>query len=86
MVCIIFSGWEAFMNLTLDLREDELALLEKYADKYNMSMLEFIKNAIQERIKDEHDMEVYENAIKSYTQNPLSYTHSSLMRELGLAK
>lgn len=74
------------MNLTLDLKDDELALLEKYADKYNMSMLEFIKNAIQERIKDEHDMEVYENAIKSYTKNPLSYTHSSIMRELGLTK
>lgn len=74
------------MNLTLDLREDELALLEKYADKHNMSMIEFIKNTLLERLKDEHDMEVYENAIKSYTKNPLSYTHSSLMRELGLAK
>ena len=68
------------MNLSLDLREDELALLEKYAEKHNMSMLEFIKVIILER------MEVYENAIKSYTKNPLSYTHSSLMRELGLAK
>ena len=74
------------MNLSLDLREDELALLEKYAEKHNMSMLEFIKVIILERIKDEHDMEVYESAIKSYTKNPVSYTHSSLMRELGLAK
>lgn len=74
------------MNLTLDLRDDELALLEKYADKHNMSMIEFIKNTLLERLKDEHDMEVYEKAIKSYTKNPLSYTHSSLMRELGLAK
>lgn len=74
------------MNLSLDLKEDELALLEKYAEKHNMSMLEFIKVTILERIKDEHDMEVYENAIKSYTKNPLSYSHSSLMRELGLAK
>ena len=52
------------MNLSLDLREDELALLEKYAEKHNMSMLEFIKVIILERIKDEHDMEVYESAIK----------------------
>ncbi len=74
------------MNLSLDLKEDELALLEKYAEKHNMSMLEFIKVTILERIKDENDMEVYENAIKSYTKNPLSYSHSSLMRELGLAK
>ena len=58
------------MNLSLDLKEDELALLEKYAEKHNMSMLEFIKVTILERIKDEHDMEVYENAIKSYTKNP----------------
>ena len=48
--------------------------------------MEFIKNTLLERLKDEHDMEVYEKAIKSYTKNPLSYTHSSLMRELGLAK
>lgn len=74
------------MNLSLDLREDELALLEKYADKHNLSTIEFIKKTLLERLKDEHDMEVYENAIKSYTKNPFTYTHSSLMRELGLAK
>ena len=74
------------MNLSLNFTEEEIAMLGKYAVKHNISTTEFIKNAILERIKDEMDMEVYETAIKSYNRNPLTYTHASVMRELGLAK
>ncbi len=74
------------MDLSLELQEDELLMLEKYARKHNLSAAEFIKKTILERIKDESDMEVYESAIKLYNKNPLSYSHSSVMRELGLAK
>ncbi len=74
------------MNLSLDLTEEEIAMLEKYAYKNNISAAEFVKNTILERIKDEMDMEVYETAIKTYSSNPRTYTHSSVMRELGLVK
>lgn len=74
------------MNLSLDLTEEEIAMLEKCAVKSNISTDEFIKNTILERIKDERDMEVYETAMKTYSRNPRAYTHSSVMRELGLAK
>ncbi len=74
------------MNLSLEFTNDELEMLEKYAKKHNISSSDFIKRAILERIKDENDMEVYESAINMYTKNPLSYSHSSVMRELGIAK
>lgn len=74
------------MNLSLDLTEEEIAMLEKYACKNNISTAEFVKNTILERITDERDMEVYETAIKTYSRNPRTYTHSSVMRELGLVK
>ena len=74
------------MNLSLDLTEEEIAMLERYAVKNNISTAEFVKNTILERIKDEMDMEVYETAMKTYSRNPRGYTHSSVMRELGLVK
>lgn len=74
------------MNLSLDLTEEEIAMLERYAVKNNISTTEFVKNTILERIKDERDMEVYETAMKTYSRNPRGYTHSSVMRELGLVK
>lgn len=74
------------MNLSLDLTEEEIAMLERYAVKNNISTVEFIKNTILERIKDERDMEVYETAMRTYSRNPRAYTHSSVMRELGLVK
>ncbi len=74
------------MNLSLDLTEEEIAMLERYAVKNNFSTVEFVKNTILERIKDERDMEVYETAMKKYSHNPRAYTHSSVMRELGLVK
>lgn len=74
------------MNLSLDFTEEEIAMLERYAVKNNISTTEFVKNTILERIKDERDMEVYETAVKTYSRNPRTYTHSSVMRELGLVK
>lgn len=74
------------MNLSLDFTEEEIAMLERYAVKNNISTTEFVKNTILERIKDELDMEVYETAMKTYSRNPRAYTHSSVMRELGLVK
>ena len=74
------------MKLSLDLTEEEIAMLERYAVKNNISTAEFVKNTILERIKDERDMEVYETAMKTYSRNPRGYTHSSVMRELGLVK
>lgn len=74
------------MNLSLDFTEEETAMLEKYAGKNNISTAEFVKNTILERIKDERDMEVYEAAINTYIHNPRTYTHLSVMRQLGLAK
>lgn len=72
------------MNLSLDLTDEEIVMLEKYAVKHNVSAVEFVKNTILERIKNEKDMEVYETAIKAYKHNPQAYTHSSVMRKLGL--
>ena len=74
------------MNLSLHLTEQEIAMLERYGVKNNISTAEFVKNTILERIKDERDMEVYETAMKTYSRNPRGYTHSSVMRELGLVK
>ena len=54
------------MNLSICLHEDEMFLITKYANKHNLTIEDFIKNIIAERIKDENDTEYYEDAIKQF--------------------
>ncbi len=54
------------MDLSLDFTEEEVTMLNKFSNKYDIPINEFIKSAVLSRIKDEIDMEVYENAARSY--------------------
>lgn len=54
------------MNLSISIHEDEMFLITKYANKHNLTIEDFIKHIISERIKDENDTEYYEDAIKQF--------------------
>lgn len=68
------------MDISLILNDKEIELLNKYADKYNMSPAEFIKDILIERLKDEKDMEVYEEAIKKYHKPAVELRYSLFAR------
>ena len=62
------------MTISLELSEEDAALFKKYADLHNMSLSEFIRNAVFERIEDEYDLKVYEEALEEFKKDPTTYT------------
>ena len=62
------------MTISLELSEEDAALFKKYADLHNMSLSEFIRNAVFERIEDEYDLRVYEEALKEFKKDHVTYS------------
>ena len=62
------------MAISLELSEEDVALFRKHADLHNISLSEFIRNAVFERIEDEYDLKVYEEALEEFKKDPTTYT------------
>jgi len=62
------------MTISLELPDEDVALFKKYADLHNMSLSEFIRNTVLERIEDEYDLKVYKEAIEEFKKDPTTYT------------
>ena len=57
------------MTISLELPDEDVALFKKYADLHNMSLSEFIRNTVLERIEDEYDLKVYKEAIEEFKKD-----------------
>ena len=62
------------MTISLELPDEDVALFKKYADIRNMSLSEFIRNTVFERIEDEYDLNVYEEASEEFKKDSTTYT------------
>lgn len=62
------------MTVSLELPEEDVALFRKHADLHNMSLSEFIRNTVFERIEDEYDLKVYKEALEEFKKDPTTYT------------
>ena len=62
------------MTISLELPEEDVTLFRKNADLHNMSLSEFIRNAVFERIEDEYDLKVYEEALEEFKKDSTTYT------------
>ena len=62
------------MTISLELPDEDVALFKKYADIHNMSLSEFIRNTVFERIEDEYDLKVYREAIDEFKKDSTTYT------------
>ena len=72
------------MTITVRLNEDETALFKSYAELKNISISELVRNSVLEKIEDEFDLRLYEEALKEYKDNPVTYTLDEVEKELGL--
>jgi hypothetical protein len=64
--------------------EDESLLLRKYARMNNISLSEFIRQSVFERIENEYDLKVYETATEEYSKDATTYTLDEVQKELSL--
>ncbi len=73
------------MSFSIRLTDEERALAASYAKMHSMSMSEAFKRALFERIEDEYDLTVYNEAYKEYEQSgKKSRPISELWEELEL--
>ena len=72
------------MSISVRLNKKEEKLLKDYVKLNNISISDFIRNAIMEKIEDEYDIQCYEEAMEEYKKNPKTFTLEEVKKELGL--
>lgn len=72
------------MTVSVRLNEEDEKLIKAYADMNNISLSDLIRNAVIEKIEDEYDLKCYEEAIKEYKKNPVTYSHEEVAKMLDL--
>ena len=71
------------MVYSIRFSESEQSMIEEYAKVYDMSISEVIRKATMEMIEDELDIKTYEEVIKKFKEDPVTYSHEEVGRELG---
>lgn len=73
------------MAFSIRLTEQERKLAENYARTHSMSVGEAFKQALFERIEDEYDLKVFEEAYAAYEKSGRKeYSIEELWKELNL--
>lgn len=72
------------MAISVRLNDKDIALVKKYAEINNMSVSDFVRKAVMERIEDEIDLKVYDKAMAEYQRNPKAYSMEEVRQILEL--
>ncbi|NLB43382.1 MAG: CopG family transcriptional regulator [Clostridiales bacterium] len=72
------------MTISLRLSKEDSALIRKYAEMKKMTISEVIRQTMLEQIENEFDLQLYEQAMKEYLANPVTYSLDEMEKELGL--
>lgn len=72
------------MAFSIRLTDQEKSLAESYARLHSMSVGEAFKQALFEKIENEYDLKVYEEAYAEYLKDPVTYSFDEVMKELDL--
>ena len=72
------------MTISVRLSDEDAKLIKTYAAINNISISELVRNAILEKIEDEYDLKCYEEAMREYKENPITYSMEEVKRELGM--
>lgn len=72
------------MAILLRLSKQDDKLVRDYAKLYGLSVSEFIRNTIIERIENEIDIKAYEEAIRELEEDPTTYSHEEVKELLGM--
>ena len=71
------------MAISLRFNDNDTQLIKSYASMYGMTVSEFIRNTVLERIEDEHDLKAYDIAMEEYKKDPVTFSHKEIMRILA---
>lgn len=72
------------MTVSLRLSDEDEKLFKSYAKSNRMTLSEFIRNTVLERIEDEYDLKVYREAVDEFKKDPTTYTLDEMKGRLGI--
>ena len=72
------------MGISMRVSEKEKKLIQDVTNVNGMSVSEYIRKVVLERIEDEYDLKCYEAAMEEYKADPVTYTHEEIGKMLGL--
>ncbi len=64
--------------------ELEVALVREFAGRRGLSVEDFIRSVVSDKIEDELDIQAYDRAKAEFEANPVTYNHAEIGRMLGL--
>lgn len=62
------------MSITMRVSDSEKKLIQDFATLYGMSISDYIRTAVMEKIEDEYDLQAYKKALAEYEKDPTTYT------------
>ena len=71
-------------TISLRLNDDDAELIKNYAKVHNISISDFVRQAIIEKIEDEMDLHLFQQAMIEHQNNPQTFTFDEVVKELGL--
>ncbi len=72
------------MNFSLRVNTEDAELIKAYAKMKNQSVSDVIRQAVIEKIEDEIDLVMAEEAYKEYLENPKTYSMEEVKEMLGI--
>ena len=72
------------MAFSIRLSDEEKHLAESYAKLHSMYVGEAFKRALFEKIEDEYDIAIANEAYREYLKDPKTYSHEEVGEMLGL--
>lgn len=72
------------MSISMRVSDKEKKLIQEYAELYGMSVSEYIRNIVMEKIEDEYDLKCAEAAHEEFIKDPTTYTLEEVKQHLGL--
>lgn len=68
--------------VTINLKDEALQVLEECAERKDISVSEFIRRAVLEKLEDEEDIRAANEAYAEYLKNPVTIPHKQFWQEL----
>lgn len=72
------------MTISVRLNDEDTQLFKQYAAMLGVSVSEMVRQSVLARIEEEYDLKCYEEAMKAYREDPVTYSLDEVERELGL--
>lgn len=69
--------------LTLRINDDDNKLVRDYAQANNITISDLIRDSVLEKIENDIDVKLYNQAMKDHLENPQDISFDEMMTELG---